>query len=81
MRTRCYSICRTCASVYPDGRRCPSCEGDEEAAKLVAEASAHAVEAAPDPRRRPSVRGALVVTSVVAVSLVACFGMIALALV
>lgn len=81
MRTRCYSICRRCAAVYPEGRRCPTCEGDAEAAKAVAEATAHAVEVAPQPPHRPSLRGALVVSSVVAVSLVAGLGMLALALV
>lgn len=67
--------------MYPEGRRCPSCEGDVEAAREVAEATAHAVEAAPPLRRGPSLRGALVVSSVVAVSLVAGLGMIAMSLV
>ena len=54
MQTRAYSICRRCAAVYPDGRRCPVCDGDHDAARAVAAATAHAIEAAPD--RRPVLR-------------------------
>ncbi len=81
MQTRCYSICRRCAAVYPDGRRCPTCEGDAEAARQVAEATAHAVEVTLPKPRRTSLMQTLFVTSVVAVSLAAGFGMLALALV
>ena len=81
MQTRCYSICRRCAAVYPEGRRCPACEGDVEAARQVAEATAHAVEVAPPKPSRASLQQTLFVTSVVAVSLAAGFGMLALALV
>ncbi len=53
MRTRAYSICRTCAAVYPEGRRCPRCDGDEVAARAIAQATAHAIEqAAPVPGAR-----------------------------
>lgn len=81
MRTRAYSICRKCAAVYPEGRRCPTCEGDAEAAREVADATAHAVEYTPPQRRRPTLHATLVVSSVVAVSLIAGLGMLALALV
>ncbi len=55
MITRAYSICRRCASVYPDGRRCPACDGDEVAARAIAAATAHAIEQAPPaPVRRSS---------------------------
>lgn len=67
--------------MYPEGRRCPSCEGDVEAARQVAEATAHAVEAVQPQRRRASFEQRLVVGGVVAVSLAAGFSMIALALV
>lgn len=53
MQTRAYSICRTCAAVYPAGRRCPRCDGDEVAAQAIAVAHAHAIEqAAPTPGAR-----------------------------
>jgi hypothetical protein len=81
MQTRCYSICRRCAAVYPEGRRCPACDGDVEAAAVVAAATAHAVEAMRQNPVRPMRKGAMLVTGVVAVSLLACLGMIALALV
>ena len=55
METRAYSICRRCAAVFPDGRRCPLCDGDRDAARAVAAATTHAIEAAPD--RRPLRRG------------------------
>jgi hypothetical protein len=54
VQTRAYSICRRCAAVFPDGRRCPICDGDRDAARAVAAATAHAIEAAPD--RRPVLR-------------------------
>lgn len=79
--TRCYSICRRCSAVYPEGRRCPGCDGDVEAARAVAEATAVAVEAARMPKTRPFRGGALVVTSVVALSLFAGLGMLVLAFV
>ena len=47
MITRAYSICRRCASVYPHGRKCPACDGDEVAARAIAAATAHAIEQAP----------------------------------
>lgn len=50
MITRAYSICRRCASVYPEGRRCPACDGDEIAARAIAAATAHAIEQAPPGR-------------------------------
>ena len=81
MQTRAYSICRRCCSVYPEGRRCPSCDKDTEAARTIAEATTHAVEASRMVRLRTLRGGALVVTGVVAVSLVAGLGMLALALV
>jgi hypothetical protein len=81
MRTRVYSICRRCAAVYPEGRRCPACEGDEQAARQVAEATVHAVEAARAAPVRPRRAGALLVTGVVAVSLIAGLGMLLLAFV
>jgi hypothetical protein len=81
MQTRCYSICRRCASVYPEGRRCPACEGDAEAARVVAEATAHAVEATRHQPIRPMRHGAMLVTGIVAVSLIAGLGVIALAFV
>jgi hypothetical protein len=81
MQTRCYSICRRCAAIYPQGRRCPDCDGDLEAARSVAAATAHAVEAAKLSRRQTMGGGTLVVTGVVAVSLAAGLGMLALALV
>jgi hypothetical protein len=53
--TRAYSICRRCAAVFPDGRRCPACDGDEIAARAIAAATAHAIEQAPaGPLRRRS---------------------------
>lgn len=79
--TRCYSICRKCAAVYPHGRRCPCCDGDAEAARAVAEARAVAVEAARLSRTNPYRSGALFVTGVVALSLIAGLGMLALTLV
>ena len=80
MRTRAYSICRTCASVYPDGMRCPSCHGDVAAARVVEDAIAVAVEARVAPVK-PMRGGALVVVGVVAVSLIAGLGMLVLAFV
>jgi hypothetical protein len=44
--TTAYAICRTCIAVFPTGRRCPSCEGDAESARIVAEATAVALEPA-----------------------------------
>lgn len=82
MTTRAYSICRRCASVYPEGRRCPACENDHEAGREVAAASAHAVEVGRGggrPRGRPG--PALLVAGVVALSLFTGLGMIALALI
>jgi hypothetical protein len=81
MQTRAYSICRRCASVYPEGRRCPSCDGDAQAAREVAAATTFAVEAAQQRRTHPHRTGALLVTGVVAVSLIAGLGMLALAFV
>jgi hypothetical protein len=81
MTTRAYSICRRCASVYPEGRRCPACENDHEAGREVAAASTHAVEVAARVRTRPMRGTALMVTGVVALSLVAGFGVLALALI
>lgn len=81
MTTRSYSICRRCAAVYPHGRKCPACDADHEAARAVAAATAHAVEAARPGRTRPYRSGAWFVTGVLAVSLVAGLGMIALAFV
>ena len=81
MQTRCYSICRRCAAVFPEGRRCPGCENDTEAARVVAAATAHAVEAGRDRRTNPYRSGALFVTGVVALSLIAGLGMLALTLV
>lgn len=78
--TRCYSICRKCAAVYPQGRRCPSCDGDVEAARAVAAQTAVAVEAARLSRTHPYGHGALLVTGVLALSLIAGLGMLALAL-
>jgi hypothetical protein len=42
--TTAYAICRTCISVYPADRRCPQCAGDAESARIVAEATAVALE-------------------------------------
>ena len=81
MQTRCYSICRRCAAVFPEGRRCPVCENDTEAARVVAAATAFAVEASRDQRTNPYRSGALFVTGVVALSLIAGLGLLALALV
>lgn len=81
MRTRCYSICRRCAAVYPEGRRCPTCDGDTVAAQAVADATSVAVEAARQAVIKPRRAGALLVTGVVAVSLVAGLGMLLLAFV
>jgi hypothetical protein len=80
MQTRCYSICRRCAAVYPEGRRCPACDQDAESARVVAAATAHAVEATRGGRVNPYRGGAIVVTSVVALSLLAGFAMLAVAL-
>jgi hypothetical protein len=80
METRAYSICRRCTSVYPQGRRCPACEGDTAAALAVAAASAHAVEMR-DVKIKPMRRSAAVVAGVVALSLIAGIGMLALALI
>lgn len=81
MTLRSYSICRRCAAVYPDGRRCPTCDGDHEAARAVEAATAHAVEVGRPRRTRPYRTGALFVTGVLAISLLAGLGMIALAFV
>jgi hypothetical protein len=81
MQTRAYSICRRCAAVFPEGRRCPACEGDTVAAQEVAAATTYAVEAAQQARTHPHRTGALLITGVVAVSLVAGLGMLALAFV
>jgi len=81
MQTRCYSICRRCAAVFPEGRRCPSCDQDAESARVVAAASAHAVEALRAGRTNPYRSGALVVTGVVALSLLAGVAMLAIALI
>jgi len=67
--------------VYPEGRRCPTCAGDQEAARVVAEATMVAVEAARMLKTRPYRGGALVVTSVVALSLFTGLGMLVLAFV
>ncbi len=80
MTTRAYSICRRCTSVYPAERRCPACENDHEARREVAAATAHAVEVGRAVMVRPLRGAALVVTGVVAVSLVAGFGLLAMAL-
>jgi len=81
MQTRVYSICRRCASPYPEGRRCPACEQDAEAAQQVLAATMHAVEAARMARTRPAHSGVIFVTGIVAVSLIAGLGMLALAFV
>lgn len=81
MQTRCYSICRRCAAVFPEGRRCPACDGDHEAARAVAAATAVAVEATRPGRTRPYRSGALFVTGVLAVSLIAGLGMLVFAFV
>jgi len=81
MQTRCYSICRRCAAVFPEGRRCPTCDNDHEAARVVADATAHAVEAARGDRTHPYRSGALFVTGVLAISLIAGLGMLVLTLV
>ncbi|MBK9036265.1 MAG: hypothetical protein IPL61_34310 [Myxococcales bacterium] len=53
-----YSICRRCAAVFPATRRCPTCDGDREAAAAIAAATAYAIEPtlmgriAPPRRRR-----------------------------
>jgi hypothetical protein len=47
VKTRAYSICRRCASVYPEGRKCPACDGDDVAARAIAAATAHAIEQGP----------------------------------
>jgi hypothetical protein len=44
MSATAYAICRTCISVYPADRRCPQCAGDAESARIVAEATAVALE-------------------------------------
>ncbi len=44
MSIRAYAICRTCIAVYPAVRRCPNCAGDVESARMVAEATAVALE-------------------------------------
>ncbi len=48
-----YAICRVCIAVYPAaaGRRCPRCTGDAESARIVAEATAVALEPAAEARR------------------------------
>jgi hypothetical protein len=80
MQTRAYSICRRCAAVYPEGRRCPACDGDVEAGRAVHAATMHALEATQMARRRMLSGGALVVTSIVTATLLASLGMLALAL-
>lgn len=70
--TRVYSVCRRCARPYPEGRRCPSCDGDREAARAIAVAIADSVEASPRvPAVRRRRRGTLLVTSVLAASFIA----------
>jgi len=82
MQTRCYSICRRCAAVYPEGHRCPACEGDTAAAAAVAAATTHAVELARDRRVRPTLqRSAAFVAGIVTVSVIAGVGMLVLAFV
>jgi hypothetical protein len=49
--------------VFPQGRRCPACDGDEVAAQVIAAATASAIEQAPPPR--PHRRGALMATAAV----------------
>ncbi len=44
MSTTAYAICRTCVAVYPAERRCPTCAGDTESARIVAAATAVALE-------------------------------------
>jgi hypothetical protein len=50
--TRAYSICRTCIAVFPAERRCPNCAGDTESARIVAVATAIALELAAANRSR-----------------------------
>jgi hypothetical protein len=44
MSVTAYSICRTCIAVFPAERHCPKCAGDVESARIVAEATAVALE-------------------------------------
>ncbi len=44
MSVTAYAICPTCISVFPSERRCPQCAGDAESARIVAEATAVALE-------------------------------------
>lgn len=44
MSVTAYAICRTCISVFPAERRCPKCAGDVESARIVAAATAVALE-------------------------------------
>jgi RNA polymerase subunit RPABC4/transcription elongation factor Spt4 len=81
MQTRVYSICRRCMAVFPEGRHCPACDGDAVAAQEIAAATTCAVEAARMARTHPHRSGALFVTGVLAVSLIAGLGMLALAFV
>ncbi|MCA9677848.1 MAG: hypothetical protein H6709_19110 [Kofleriaceae bacterium] len=81
MTTRAYSICRQCAAVYPEARRCPVCHGDAEAAREVASAITSAVEASRVVARSPLRGTALVVTGVVFLSLLCGLGMLALTLI
>jgi RNA polymerase subunit RPABC4/transcription elongation factor Spt4 len=81
MQTRSYSICRRCSAVYPSERRCPTCDGDQASRALVEAAIAHAVETSHAPRSPALRRGAAVVAGVIALSLVAGLGMLALAFV
>jgi hypothetical protein len=76
MQTRAYAICRRCAAVFPEGRRCPGCDGDAEAARQIAAATAHAVEAARPVRTRTHPRSAIFVTGILAISLITGLGML-----
>lgn len=79
MQTRAYSICRRCAAVFPDGRRCPVCDGDLEAARAVAVATAHAIEAAPARRVLRRARPVGVIAAAVLLGLVVALGVAAAA--
>jgi hypothetical protein len=78
VQTRAYSICRTCAAVYPEGRRCPRCDGDEVAARAIAQASAHAIEqAAPTPGAR---RRGVTIAAAAMLALILALGAAAIAI-
>jgi len=71
VRVVAYSICRRCASVYPERRRCPACDGDAAAALAIANASAHAIEQAP---AAPGLRRRRAIPAIVLFALVLALG-------